>query len=348
LVATAILEKAEIDVTVVDNGELAVQAVQEKSFDGVLMDIQMPRMNGYEATRLIRELPGCAKLPIIAMTAHAMKGDEEKCLEAGMDGYIAKPINQERLFATLSHLLRGHQRVAETVRDVDADAAGDGGAVTAAAAAKDEGPPLDLPGIDVQAALANSGLDHRTFKTILLGFYNDSSCTRREIEQAAAEGRLDDLLHLAHSLKGSAGNIGAIGLQVAAARVEEECRKRLDSPVRSPDFDGMVRELLDSLEQVLGSLRSLATEEAGWAAPEPPPEPGEDTGQIFRDMEAAIDRADPEAIIQALHRIHRHAAAGTMVQPDLLSTLERQINRYDYDQARSTLQQMQQQSGGMR
>jgi len=120
LVATAILEKAEIDVTVVDNGELAVQAVQDKSFDGVLMDIQMPRMNGYEATRLIREIPGCAKLPIIAMTAHAMKGDEEKCLEAGMDGYIAKPINQERLFATLSHLLRGHQRVVETVRNADA------------------------------------------------------------------------------------------------------------------------------------------------------------------------------------------------------------------------------------
>ncbi len=351
LVATAILEKAEIDVTVVDNGELAVQAVQDKSFDGVLMDIQMPRMNGYEATRLIREIPGCAKLPIIAMTAHAMKGDEEKCLEAGMDGYIAKPINQERLFATLSHLLRGHQRVVETVRNADAvagaEAADDGGAATAAAPAKDEGPPLDLPGIDVQAALANSGLDRRTFKTILLGFYNDNSSTRREIEQAAADGRTGDLLRLAHSLKGSAGNIGAVGLQTAAARVEEECRKRLDSSVRSPDFDGMVRELLDSLEQVLGSLRSLATEEAGGAAPEPPPEPGEDTGQIFRDMEAAIDRADPEAIIQALHRIRRLTAAGTLPQPELLSTLERQINRYDYDQARSTLQQMQR-SEGMR
>jgi CheY-like chemotaxis protein len=308
-------------------------------------------MNGYEATRLIREIPGCAKLPIIAMTAHAMKGDEEKCLEAGMDGYIAKPINQERLFATLSHLLRGHQRVVETVRNADAvagaEAADDGGAATAAAPAKDEGPPLDLPGIDVQAALANSGLDRRTFKTILLGFYNDNSSTRREIEQAAADGRTGDLLRLAHSLKGSAGNIGAVGLQTAAARVEEECRKRLDSSVRSPDFDGMVRELLDSLEQVLGSLRSLATEEAGGAAPEPPPEPGEDTGQIFRDMEAAIDRADPEAIIQALHRIRRLTAAGTLPQPELLSTLERQINRYDYDQARSTLQQMQR-SEGMR
>ena len=113
LVAVAILEKAEIEVTVVENGEQAVKAVQEQSFDGVLMDIQMPKMNGYEATRRIRALPGCATLPIIAMTAHAMKGDEEKCLDAGMDGYIAKPINQDRLFSTLSHLLRGQRRVAE-------------------------------------------------------------------------------------------------------------------------------------------------------------------------------------------------------------------------------------------
>ena len=347
IVATAILEKAEIDVTVVDNGEQAVQAVQEKSFDGVLMDIQMPKMNGYEATRLIREIPGCARLPIIAMTAHAMKGDEEKCLEAGMDGYIAKPINQERLFATLSHLLRGHQRVAETVRggDVESEAAGEGEAITAAAVVRDDGPEFDLPGIDVQSALANSGLDRSTYRNILIGFNNDNGSTRREIEHAVAEGRLDDLLRLAHSLKGSAGNIGAVGLQTAAARVEEECRKGLDA--LAPDFDARIGELLDALDQVLGSLRSLAPPEVIVAATEPLPEPGEDVGRIFREMEEAIDRADPEAITRALQIIRRHAAAGSLPQPDLLSTLERQIDRYDYDQAKSTLQQMQQ-PGGVR
>jgi two-component system, sensor histidine kinase and response regulator len=108
-VAKAILEKAGIQVAVVNNGEEAVQAVRETLFDGVLMDIQMPRMNGYEATRRIRMLPDCGRLPIIAMTAHAMKGDEEKCLEAGMDGYIAKPINQDRLFHTLWRFLRNRR-----------------------------------------------------------------------------------------------------------------------------------------------------------------------------------------------------------------------------------------------
>ena len=72
----------------------------------------MPKMNGYEATKPIRKLPGCDILPIIAMTAHAMKGDEEKCLEAGMDGYVAKPINQDRLFYTLWRRLRNRSRAA--------------------------------------------------------------------------------------------------------------------------------------------------------------------------------------------------------------------------------------------
>jgi two-component system sensor histidine kinase/response regulator len=105
-VAQAILEGAGIAVTIVNNGEAAVEAIRGTPFDAVLMDIQMPRMNGYEATRLIRSMPEGESIPMVAMTAHAMKGDEEKCLEAGMDGYISKPVNQDRLFHTLWRLLR--------------------------------------------------------------------------------------------------------------------------------------------------------------------------------------------------------------------------------------------------
>ncbi len=259
LVATAILEKADIEVTVVGNGELAVQAVQQQIFDGVLMDIQMPKMNGYEATRLIRELPGCARLPIIAMTAHAMKGDEEKCLEAGMDGYIAKPINQDRLFSTLSHLLRGRRRAVQVettlAEELPASDASGGGEPAAA------GPFLDLPGIDVESALQTTGLDRPTFATILVGFYHDNGGTGESIARAATEGRLDDLLHLAHGLKGSAGNIGATALRQAAAAVEEDCRKTLDTSERAPDFDEKLQQLVVSLSQVLDSLRVLATPE---------------------------------------------------------------------------------------
>ena len=97
-IAKAILEGVGIIVKIVENGEDAVEAARKGRFDAVLMDIQMPKMDGYEATANIRKIPELKSLPIIAMTAHAMKGDEEKCLEAGMDAYISKPINQDRLF----------------------------------------------------------------------------------------------------------------------------------------------------------------------------------------------------------------------------------------------------------
>ena len=100
-IAKAILEVAGIIVEVVDNGEEAVEAARRGRFDAVLMDVQMPKMDGYEATANIRKIPELKSLPIIAMTAHAMKGDEEKCLEAGMDAYISKPINQDRLFQAI-------------------------------------------------------------------------------------------------------------------------------------------------------------------------------------------------------------------------------------------------------
>ena len=342
-VATAILEKADIEVTVVGNGELAVQAVQQQIFDGVLMDIQMPKMNGYEATRLIRELPGCAKLPIIAMTAHAMKGDEEKCLEAGMDGYIAKPINQDRLFSTLSHLLRGRRRAVQIetalAEELTAGEAAGGGEET------DTGPSLDLPGIDVESALQTSGLDRRTFATILAGFYHDNGATGEAISRAAAEGRLDDLLHLAHGLKGSAGNIGAAALRQAAAAVEEDCRKALDTSERAPEFDDKLQRLIVSLSQVLDSLRVLVRPAEDVKVTEAPAAAVEDMSRLLLRMEEAIDAADPEAVGLVLQDIQRQARAGAYPGGDLLSRLERQINRYDYDQARSTLQQMQQQGG---
>ena len=174
-VAQAILENAGIAVTIVSNGEAAVQAIRDTPFDAVLMDIQMPRMNGYEATRQIRELPQGGSIPIVAMTAHAMKGDEEKCLESGMDGYISKPVSQDRLFHTLWRLLRTRGRLSEGIApEEDQAPAGpesDGREIPedevliAPGKTLENGGtlPAGLPGIDLAQTLAALNLDETTF-----------------------------------------------------------------------------------------------------------------------------------------------------------------------------------------
>jgi len=112
--ATRLLEKRGHSVTVVTNGRQAVEAVAQDRFDAVLMDVQMPEMDGLEATAAIRaqERESGGHLPIVAMTAHAMKEDKERCLAAGMDGYISKPIKAQRLFEVIEEL--GVEKVSET------------------------------------------------------------------------------------------------------------------------------------------------------------------------------------------------------------------------------------------
>jgi CheY-like chemotaxis protein len=106
-VAIRMLEKLDYRVDVVGNGTAAIAAWQTGRYDLILMDCQMPELDGYEATREIRRLQnGARPIPIVALTAHAMKGADEECIAAGMDGYLSKPINREELEATLSHFLR--------------------------------------------------------------------------------------------------------------------------------------------------------------------------------------------------------------------------------------------------
>jgi PAS domain S-box-containing protein len=130
-VAQAVLEGAGILVDIAENGKDALAALQQGQYDAILMDIQMPQMDGYEATRRIRQDARFATLPIIAMTAHAMKGDDEKCLTAGMDDYIAKPIQQDRLFRTLWKAVKhragpqaAEAQIAEPTRTASVDKAG--------------------------------------------------------------------------------------------------------------------------------------------------------------------------------------------------------------------------------
>jgi two-component system, sensor histidine kinase and response regulator len=328
-VAQAILKGAGISVVAAGNGLEAVERVAVEAFDAVLMDVQMPKMNGYEATRHIRALPGGGTLPIIAMTAHALKGDEEKCLEAGMSGYVAKPINQDRLFATLWRHIAAHKRNASGNGDLRPGWENNREDVVPAAAG--DAPVLD--GIDVGSVLQATGLSWTSLHHILQGFRRDNRDTAAAIHRAAQRGDVDSLRHLAHSLKGSAGNIGAGELREAAAALEEAC-----SATTPAEMGPLAASLCEEVERLLRVLEDVAP--AAGPGPIPPPVDSTDPVKaidLLTGLAEAIDRADPEEIGTFVVRLQDRLDTFNDATRTALANLLAETGRYDYDQARQTL-----------
>jgi PAS domain S-box-containing protein len=198
---SATLGKRGHRVTAVENGREAVEALEQAGpggFDLVLMDVQMPEMDGFEASRAIRERERAtgAHVPIVALTAHALKGDRERCLEAGMDGYLAKPIDLDQLVAAVEGL------------GTPAPAAA--AAATPAAA-----------GFDEMTALARVGGDRKLLREVVRLFRSDYPKTLRRIAAALGRKQSEELRLAAHALKGSVANFGAGEAREAALRLEQ-------------------------------------------------------------------------------------------------------------------------------
>ncbi|MBN1932444.1 MAG: response regulator [Desulfobacterales bacterium] len=331
-IAVAILEGAGIIAEIAKNGKEAVEAVQKQQFDAVLMDIQMPEMDGYEATRVIRNDPQFASLPIIAMTAHAMKGDEEKCLEAGMDGYISKPISQDRLFHTIWKSIKSQKRSAPPEELPESDA------ITEKSHRRNimtEDLPLKLPGINIQDALKALNIEKYIFKRILLGFLRNNKDTIDKIQAAAAANDWETLRLSAHSIKGSAANIGADELQKAAQALEKACT---DAPTKTPDSQ-LIDVVIIALNKVLESLQTLTDTEA--IESRYVQEKSVDSAQFLKQLEAlsdALEHADPEEITKNMEILKEH------FDRTILQDLENQIDAYDYDEALTTLKKIEKNS----
>ena len=334
-VARAVLEGAGIHVTIAANGRDAVEQVAAGEFDGVLMDVQMPKMNGYDATRAIRKMERKKTLPIIAMTAHAMKGDEERCLEAGMDGYVAKPINQDRLFYTLWHHLR---KTRNRPGWLQTDAVPPDHAVQVVDQRESEtvlnglptpqGPPA-IPGIDLERILAATGIDWPTMRDILAGFYIDNRDTVHALQTAQNARDIKAIGRIAHSLKGSSGNIGASALHKASLGLEQGCAGRVD-----PDMlIEMSQRLQNELEQLLALLEPLTVH--GDKTIASPDKETTDPAPLFTKLRQAIDIADPEAVSDLTGRLQ--AADTGHISAQLLDSLHHQLSRYDYEEAGATI-----------
>jgi CheY-like chemotaxis protein/HPt (histidine-containing phosphotransfer) domain-containing protein len=230
LVASSILTQFGYECRIVAHGEAAVEAVRSGEFDLVLMDCQMPGMDGFEATRTIRreeQLASAGRLPIVALTANAIKGDRERCLNAGMDGYVTKPIDTLRLIETIETLLAAAQQEDGPARSeqspqriADRDGRPSHGELSPA----DEAHEAGREAIDLDSLLERCLGDADLCRRVLRMFADGLATQRRQIDDAAAAADMRLLANAAHALKGSAGDVSAFPLWEAAAELEQLAR----------------------------------------------------------------------------------------------------------------------------
>jgi len=223
IVTTALLERAGCVLEVVSDGKKVVERALTRQFDLVLMDCHMPELDGFEATGQIRAAEARSRLPrlpIVALTANAVKGDRDKCLSAGMDDYLTKPIHMDRLIGVLSKLVKGAKGGAG---DLAASSASEAAVplTVAAPAGAAAGGSGGIDPVDVEAVLERCMGDMKVLEKVLGKFEEHLPETVKQLRSAVEEGEAKSVVRLAHAIKGAAANASAAKLQTLAAEIEQ-------------------------------------------------------------------------------------------------------------------------------
>ncbi|NRR29366.1 response regulator [Oxalobacteraceae bacterium] len=397
--ARELLESAGIVLTIVGDGKQALDFLAaDPAFDGVLMDCQMPVMDGYTASRRLREQAQFAQLPIIAMTANAMAGDRELAIDAGMNDHISKPLNVAAMFATMAKWIRpAHAQAPRlgdgTVRGAPAGNGGDSdhsngngngsdnaapgatgatndgasgvGAAGAQGAEGAEGAegsakrlastpasatataaalPAQLPGIDLHAGLATSMNREPLYLRMLGRFRDGQGRFRANFDEACACDDDSAPARVAHTLRGTAGNIGAKDLAAAATALELACKAGAE--------DAEIARLLEAVEQrlapVMAGLATLDGDVSGAGSHAPAGD-----GAASEPAAAAAPAVLPPQVKPMLARLRDLLADSDTASMDLLGELEtladghplsrqlrlvsRQVELFDFDAALAAL-----------
>jgi two-component system sensor histidine kinase/response regulator len=314
-VAVGQLEDAEVFVDLAENGEVALSMICENDYDAVLMDMQMPVMDGVEATRILRANPRFESLPIIAMTANAMASDRELCLEAGMNDHIAKPIDPDQLFGVLFRWIRRAESEIRVAQERPRDSDG--------ARAQASGADLAIPGIDVRAGLKRTGGNLQRYETLLRKFAEQQADTAEAIQAALDIGDAATVERTAHSLKGAAGTLGAVALAEAAANAETAIKT-------GQGIDAALKALSLSLDPVLAGIgKALPEESSGNGAGTPSGDPATVREPLIR-LKRLLESDDGEAadyIIDAKSRFKG------VLRPAEIKMLTERIGNFDFDAA---------------
>ena len=320
-VAREIIERTGIKVELANNGQEAVDAISNgECFDAILMDLQMPVMDGLEATRRIRQHKGTDTLPIIAMTAHAMKEERERCLATGMNDHVAKPIDPDHLYACLIRWIPPRHTLEEIKVIEQPELVVEDRFML----------PSTLPGINIAGALNRLGNNTELLRDVVISFANTNQTTLRDIRFAIESGDQPGAERLVHSLKGVSGNIGADVLAAATQELEEILKSR-----HFEQIPGLLTTVEERMEEVFNTAKNLRSIEEN---PVPP----------ATTTEVTFDKLTP-ILLELLTQLKANNLDATELVRELsailppspfMDSLREQTNRLDFKGAQASLERI--------
>ena len=336
MVVTEMLQNPGVTIDLAGNGMEAIERLEEKKYDAILMDVQMPEMDGIETTRIIRNKLGMTDIPIIALTAHAMYGDREKCLAAGMNDYISKPVDREKLLSILKLHLKSPFLFTS----------GSGSQESGHREAITEN-STTLPGLDLDGGLKRFGDSWTRYMKILLSFSHSFTDFSRTMDQLIQGDHFDEALIQAHSLRGTAGNISAGRLYLAAEHFEKALRDKDTDRIAAAfnRVDDELRLVLDSINRVTFNAITMnehpLPEQVNQTTP---PFHAEKVLGLLPDLMEklkAFDPVDSESRLEEIKQYfacHPHHELGLLVQE-----LEENVKNYQFDEALEVLENLEHQ-----
>ena len=280
-IAMELLQDASLFVDIASNGQEALAKLDQGSFDCVLMDVQMPVMDGYTATRKIRENERFKTLPVLAMTANAMAEDKARALENGMNDHIPKPINPQELYRSLLYWITGEEQEA-TLYSPGALVARVDDSTILESGSDAHGLPSEMPGIRIHEGLVRLNGNVTLYLKLLQDLISNYGNCAAEIQQQLTTGKLEAASGLAHKLRGVANNLGAYQAGEAAQAIEERLKAQRSVTTKN----------VSALEAAFASLTNSVSRISDG-----------------KEASASVDVANPQEMLKPLHELQRLVAS---------------------------------------
>ncbi len=314
-VAKGLIERMNVQVDVADNGRVALAMARSNLYDLILMDLQMPLMDGFEATKALRLLPEYKDTPIVAMTAAVTEEDRAATKAAGMNDHLPKPIDVQQLTEMLNKWIDpARVRRRRLARGED----------------ESRTPSVDLMAIrelDIQSALRRLDGDENLLRRVLGDFAKDFADVHTRIAQALASGNRESAVEQVHIVRGMAGNIGAKHLAASAERLEQAL-------VKSTDETEKLQVSVDFVSQLESVLSIVSTLQSGDKSGNTPAEKNADPAKALKELSQLLQQS---TIVPQRAKDTVHDLLSGKVSDELISTLIANITRLDYEAAERDL-----------